>query len=166
MESCSIGIRVAEKEQQQKKKRGNIYIYKKTPSIHSPCRSLFSHFFFFPSPCHPQLLRDTHLSSALRYARTQHVKEKRLSFSSLFFFIPYTRARVHTHIRPIKILYLMVNLKEKKKSEPLDNSMTSIHATRHTNHILKKGYNAAIIDGKIIYMRRCMQHEYVSFFVS
>jgi hypothetical protein len=33
-------------------------------------------------------------------------------------------------------LYLMVNLKE--KSEPLGNSMTSIHATRHTNHILKK----------------------------
>jgi len=83
---------MAEKEQQQEKKEG---IYKKKPG-HSPCRSLFLVFFSF-------LLLTTHnYSEILTYQErcalvAQRVKEKRLSFSSLLFFILYTRARVHTH---------------------------------------------------------------------
>lgn len=42
--------------------------------------------------------------------------------------------------------------------------MTSTHATKHTNHELEqKKAPMPTRDGKIIYMQRCMQHEYVIF---
>jgi hypothetical protein len=70
-------------------------IYKKNPGIRLVVL-FFSFFFSF-------LLLTTHnYSEILTYQErcalvAQRVKEKRLSFSSLLFFILYTRARVHTH---------------------------------------------------------------------
>jgi hypothetical protein len=122
-------------------KKENIYIYK-NPGIRLVVLSLFPRFFFFSSsPCHPQLLIDTHLSSALGFARTTCEGEKVVIF---FFLFPYsihtyTRARVYIHSCDKD---LVCNSEFLKKSSPLDNSTTSIHATRHTNHILKKGCSA------------------------
>jgi hypothetical protein len=133
---CYIGTRVAEKEQQQKKTREYV---KKTPSIRLVV--LFFSFFFFSFSLPPAITHRYSLTK--RVVLHSHSVRRRKGCHFLLVFFPFfcTHARVYTHIHLIKILCLMVNLKE--KSEPLDNSMTSIHATRHTNHILeKKGCSA------------------------
>ena len=100
-----IGTRMAEKEQQQKKKPEQIY--KKNTrafALSSSCSRFFSFLLssFSSSPCHPQLLIDTHLSSALRSIRPACEGEKVVIsfflFSSLALHTQ-ARARVHTFTR-------------------------------------------------------------------
>jgi len=74
-------------------------IYKKKKKTRA-----FALSFFFPRRfsflllCHPQLLIDTHLSSALFYVRTACEVEKVVIFFLLFFYTTQTRARVYIHI--------------------------------------------------------------------
>lgn len=117
---------------------------------HSACRSLLllllpSLVFSFLAGC-PQLLIDTHLSSAPRDVRTACEDEKVVIPLSGFFLASFssspssaaytsTRARACTPIRPADKDLVLHRRVELQKSKPLDNRTTSPHATRHTNHV-------------------------------